>query len=150
MTRQLRIGFLIAVASLVVTIAPGSARAVEVTSLAGLQEIFGRYAPGGDCKRQPQILVELSGLTFEIPGDTVKVTNPEYAASYGPHDYAGVSKWIFPFRIANGYPILMTFNANEKKGALLVDAQDEGWAGGPPLTPRNKALVGGSPYARCK
>ena len=149
MKHQLRIGFLNAVA-LLVAIAPGFASAVEVTSLAGLEDIFGRYAPGGDCQQQPQILVELSGLTFEVPGDTVKVTNPEYAASYGAHDYDGISKWIFPFRLKDGYAILMTFNANEQQGALLIDPQDEGWAGGPPLSPRNKALVAGSPYARCE
>ena len=126
------------------------ALAVELTSLAGLEDIFGRYAPAGDCTRQPQILVELKGVTFEVAGATETVTNAEYAASYGPQDYDGISKWIFPFRIADGYPILMTFNANEQKGALLVEPQDEGWKGGPPLSPRNKALVDGSPYARCK
>ena len=149
MTRQFRIGFLSAVASVIASIAPLTASAVEVTNLAGLEDIFGRYAPGGDCKRQPQILVEFSGLTFEIPGATEKVTNPEYAVSYGAHDYDGISKWIFPFRLADGYPILMTFNANEQPGALLIEPHDEGWAGGPPLGPRNKALVAGSPYARC-
>ena len=128
----------------------GPASAVEVSNLAGLEELFGRYAPGGDCKRQPQILVELSGMTFEIPGATLKVTDAEYAASYGPSDYQGISKWFFPFRITDGYPILMTFNASEKRGVLLIDPQDEGYKGGPPLSPRNKALVAGSPYSRCK
>ena len=139
-----------ALASGLALLAAASATAVEVTSLAGLEDLFGRSAPGGDCKRQPQILVELSGLTFEIAGTTETVTNPEYAAAYGPADYDGISKWIFPFRIADGYSILMTFNANEEKGALLIEPQDEGWQGGPPLSPRNKALVDGSPYARCQ
>jgi len=44
----------------------------------------------------------------------------------------------------------MTFNAGEQKGALLIEPHDEGWVGGPPLNPRNKSLVDGSPYARCK
>jgi hypothetical protein len=147
---QLRIGFLGVVTAVITLIAPGTSNSVELTNLAGLEDIFGRYAPGGDCKRQPQVLVELGGLTFELPGATEKVTNPEYAASYAAHDYDGISKWIFPFRTADGYSILMTFNANEQQGALLIDPQDEGWAGGPPLGPRNKALVAGSPYARCK
>jgi hypothetical protein len=150
MTNPFRIGFVIAVASVVATMAPWPAGAVEVKNKAGFEDSFGRYAPGGDCKRQPQILVEFSGLTFEVPGDTVKVTNPEYAAAYGPHDYDGISKWVFPFRLAAGYPILMAFNADEKKGALHITPHDEGFAGGPPLTPRNKALVDGSPYARCQ
>jgi hypothetical protein len=126
------------------------ALAIEVTSLAGLEDIFGRYAPGGDCTRQPQILVELAGLTFEVGGATEKVANPEYAASYGPADYDGITKWIFPFRIADGFPVLMSFNANEQPGVLTIEPQDEGWQGGPPLSQRNKALVAGSPYARCK
>jgi hypothetical protein len=149
MTRPLQKYLISVLASGLATLASTSASAVEVTSLAGLEDIFGRYAPGGDCKRQPQILVERSGLTFEVAGATEKVTNPEYAAAYGPADYDGISKWIFPFRIADGYSILMTFNANEQKGALLIEPQDEGWKGGPPLSPRNKALVDGSPYARC-
>jgi len=134
----------------ILVICPALTSAVEVSNLAGLEEIFGRYAPAGDCRRQPQILVELSGLTFEVAGSAEKVTNPEYAVSYAAHDYAGISKWIFPFRLPDGYSILMTFNAGEQKGALLIEPHDEGWAGGPPLDPRKKALVDGSPYARCK
>lgn len=128
----------------------GPVRAVEVHDLKGLEDIFGRYAPAGDCKRQPLIMVDVTGITFTVNGKSEKVTNPEYAASYGPADYAGISKWIFPYRLKDGYSILMTFNANEKKGALLIDPQDEGYAGGPKLSPLNQALVSGSPYARCK
>lgn len=150
MTTQLRIGFLSAVFSTIAVIAPRVGCAVEVSSLEGLEDIFGRYAPAGDCSRQPQVLVELSGLTFEVSGTSQKVTNPEYAVSYAAADYAGISKWIFPFRLPDGYSILMTFNAGEQPGALLIEPHDEGWAGGPPLSPTNKALVDGSPYARCK
>ena len=128
----------------------GSVRAVEVHDLKGLEDIFGRYAPAGDCKRQPLIVVDVTGLTFTLNGKSEKVTNPEYAASYGPDDYQGISKWIFPYRLKDGYSFLMTFNANEKKGALLIEPHDEGYPGGPKLSPRNQALVNGSPYARCK
>ena len=127
-----------------------SAQAVEVHDLKGLEDIFGRYAPGGDCKKEPLIIVDVTGLTFVLAGKEEKVTNPEYAASYGAYDYAGISKWLFPFRRRDGYSILMTFNANEKKGALLIEPHDEGYKGGPKLSLRNQALVSGSPYARCK
>lgn len=126
-----------------------TASAVEVADLAGLESIFGRYAPGGDCSRQPQILVELSGLTFEIAGASERVTNPEYAASYGGQGYEGITQWIFPFRIPEGYAILMTFNANEQQGTLLIEPHDEGWPGGPPLRAQNEILVTNSPYALC-
>jgi hypothetical protein len=129
---------------------PGTVRAVQVHDLKGLEDIFGRYAPAGDCQRQPRIVVDESGLAFDVAGKTTKVTDPEYAASYGPHDYAGITKWIFPFRTSGGFPILMAFHDGEKPGALAITAQDEGWKGGPPLSPLNAALVKGSPYARCK
>jgi hypothetical protein len=127
-----------------------AAGAVEVHDLKGLEDIFGRYAPGGDCKKEPLIIVDVTGLTFVMGGKEEKVTNPEYAASYGAYDYNGIMKWLFPFRRRDGYSILMTFNAGEKKGALLIEPHDEGYKGGPKLSPRNQLLVSGSPYARCK
>lgn len=135
---------------LVALFAASATNAVEVSDLKGLESIFGRYAPGGDCKRQPQILVDVSGLTFEGAGKTEKVTNPEWAVSYGGDGYDGPARWIFPFRNAPDlYPILMTFN-EDKPGSLAIAGHEEGYAGGPPLTPRNATLVKGSPYAKCK
>lgn len=129
-----------------------TAMAVELQGLKGYQmeTIYGRYAPGGDCKRQPQIVADATGLTFEVGGKTEKVTNPEQAMEFNGPDYQGSDIWIFPFRLKDGYSILMTFNPNSKKGALEIAPQDEGYPGGPKLSPRNQALVSGSPYARCK
>lgn len=149
MTRHHRFQAVVALALAATLAAAGTVAAVEVHDLAGLEDIFGTYAPGGDCKKQPRVVVDVSGLGFDVAGKTTKVTNPEYAASYGPHDYTGITRWIFPFRSKDGYPILMAFNDGEKPGALGITAQDEGWKGGPPLTPLNAALVKGSPYARC-
>jgi hypothetical protein len=125
-------------------------RAVEVNDLRGFEDLFGRYAPGGNCKTEPRIIVEQNGFTFEWGGKQDKVTKPEFGAAYGPPDYAGITRWFFPYRIKDGYSILMTFNPAEKKGTLTIEPQDEGYAGGPPLSPLNAALVKGSPYARCR
>lgn len=128
--------------------------AVEINDMKDFADLHGRYAPAGDCKRQPQIVVDAGGMTFEVAAGKARVTNPEFAASYfgGASDnYEGISRVFFPFRNnQDGYPILMMFNADEKQGILTVAGHDEGWKGGPPLTPRNKALVSGSPYSRCK
>jgi hypothetical protein len=124
--------------------------AIPVNDLKGFDELYGRYAPAGDCKRQPQVVVDATGFSFEVAGKRELVTNPEFAASYGPRDYDGIAKWFFPFRKGDGYPILMSFNGGEVKGTLAIDPQDEGWPGGPPLSAFNAALVKGSPYARCK
>jgi len=118
--------------------------AVEVNDLKGFEQLFGRYAPAGDCKRQPQFVVDVSGFTFEVGGKTEKVTNPEYAASYGGRDYQGSEMWFFPFRTGDGYEILMTFNAGEKSGVVTIDGHE------PKASPRNAALIKGSPYAKCK
>jgi hypothetical protein len=126
------------------------ANAAELHDLKGMDDIFGRYAPGGDCKRQPQVVVDATGLTFEVGGKQEKVTNPEHAFEYNGPDYQGSDIWLFPFRLKDGYSILMTFNYESRKGALVITPQDEGYAGGPKLSPRNQALVSGSPYQRCK
>ena len=125
------------------------AQAVEVDGLKGFEALHGRYAPAGDCKRQPQIVVDAGGMTFEVSGVQEKVSRMEFAASYGGNYYEGISQWFFPFGGAGNYPVLMTFNANEKKGSMTIDGHDEGWKGGPPLSARNRALVQGSPYAKC-
>lgn len=130
--------------------APDGAGAVEVTGLDGLGDIFGRYAPGGDCQREPRITVERSGMTFERAGVTERVTRMEYAASYGGHFYEGISRWIFPFGSDGNWPILMHFHAGEKRGELVIEGHGEGWPGGPPLSPKNAALVQASPYRPCE
>ncbi|NDK37368.1 hypothetical protein DT603_00720 [Pseudoxanthomonas gei] len=130
-------------------------QAVEISDMKDFSDLHGRYAPAGDCKRQPRIVIDAGGMTFEVATARTRVTNPEFAASFfgGASDsYEGISRVFFPFRNkqADGYPIIMMFNADEKKGILTVAGQDEGWKGGPPLTPLNKALVAGSPYSRCR
>jgi hypothetical protein len=127
-----------------------AANAVELQDLKGLEAIYGRYAPGGDCKKQPQVLVDATGITFFAAGAQEKVTNPEQALEYNGPDYQGPDVWIFPFRIKDGYSVLMTFNYNSKIGVLTIDPHGEGYPGGPKLSARNQALVSGSPYKRCK
>jgi len=126
------------------------AHAVELDGLKGLEGIFGRYAPGGDCKRQPQVVADVTGLTFEVGSKPEKVTNPEQMLNYLGPDYQGPDLWLFPFRLNDGYAILMTFNENAQPGTMTIVPYDEGYPGGPKLSPRNQALVSGSPYKRCK
>jgi len=129
---------------------PGLAGAIETEGLKGFEALHGRYAPAGDCSRQPQVLVDAAGFTFEVDGAKEQATRIEYAASYGGNYYEGITQWFFPFKNANGWPVIMAFNAGEKPGALTIEPNDEGWKGGPPLSARYQALVKGSPYARCK
>jgi hypothetical protein len=150
MNHNSRSGVVVALGCAVAAVLSSGAGAVEVNDLKGFEQLFGRYAPAGDCKRQPQFVVDVSGFTFEVGGKTEKVTNPEFAASYGGRDYQGTELWFFPFRINDGYEILMTFNAGEKSGVVTIDPHDQGYPGGPKASPRNAALLKGSPYAKCR
>jgi len=129
---------------------PGVTGAIEIEGLKDFEALHGRYAPAGVCSKKPQILVDAAGFTFEVGGDREQATRIEHAVSYGGNHYEGITLWFFPFRNANGWPVIMAFNANEKPGTLTIEPNDEGWKGGPPLSARNQALANGSPYARCK
>ena len=137
-------------ALLLVIPAPPVAQAIGISHMRDFEPLFGRYAPAGDCRQQPQVTVDADGMSFEVGGTTEQVTRLEYAASYGGNFYEGISQWFMPFGHSGSHPILMTFNADEKEGELAITGHDEGWDGGPPLSARNKALVAGSPYRRCK
>jgi hypothetical protein len=122
---------------------PGLSGAIEIEGLKDFEALHGRYAPAGDCSKMPRILVDAAGFTFEANGETEQATRIEFAASYGGNFYQGITQWFFPFEGANGWPILMAFNADEKPGTLTIEGE-------PPLNKLQQALVKGSPYARCK
>jgi hypothetical protein len=137
------LGFLCLIAS------NSAVHAIGVNNLDGFEAIFGRYAPQGDCTRQPRIIVDKKGFTFEVGGQVETATNPEYAASYGGNFYEGISLWFFPyFDPDKDRPLLLTFNAGEQKGVLTVDTEFN-YPGGPKLDPKYQSLVGGSPYKVC-
>jgi hypothetical protein len=138
------------VAAVAIVLIPSLASSVTLPDLEGHDDIFGRYGPGGDCSKQPLVTVDASGIAIEAAGKREKTTGPELALEFFGPQYQGIAKVIFPFTNAHGYPVLMTFNADEKPGRLTVDANDEGLPGEPPLSPLNAALVKGSPYQRCK
>ncbi|CAN5653865.1 hypothetical protein BH23PSE2_BH23PSE2_06180 [soil metagenome] len=133
---------------LALTLAPSPASAIEVRNLEHLEDIFGRYAPGGDCTRQPQVLVEQSGLTFFNGAAKHKVARIDHAASFMGNYYEGIGIWLMPL-YGTERPIVMNFNAGEQRGALTIEGHDRGWNGGPPLTARHQAVVDASPYRRC-
>ena len=150
MIGKLRVTTVAVVTGMAAWLAADVAGAVEISDMKGFEALFGRYAPGGDCAREPRVVVDASGIVVELKGATEKATRLEYAASFGGPEYEGITEWFMPFKSANGWPVIMAFNAGEKPGALTVDAHDEGWQGGPPLSARNAALVKGSPYAKCR
>ena len=134
--------------ALLLALALQPAGAVSVTNLKGmhLDSLFGRYAPGGDCTREPRIVVDATGFAFSRGGKTVHTGKFEHAVSYGPYDYAGMSQWFFPFVKSDDDmgPVLMTFNAGEKPGLLTITNEATGAA-----NPLHAALFKNSPYRKC-
>ena len=128
----------------------GNASAVTLENLkdAQLDGIFGTYAPGGDCKREPRITVDDSGLGYAHAGKTTHSTSIEYAVSFGGPEYDGISRWIFPFPVNadDVGRVLMTFNGDEKPGTLAVEPN---LGPGQSLSGLQASLVKASPYARC-
>lgn len=111
--------------------------------------LSGRYAPQGDCTKQPVIAVTPAGeLSIHTDGKTERI-KPDIAYSYGGNYYEGIQVWLFPYHEPER-PILFNFNTEEQFGRLDITGHDHGWAGGPPLSQPHQALVSGSPYQRCQ
>jgi hypothetical protein len=111
--------------------------------------LSGRYAPQGDCRKQPTIEVTPAGELSIHADEKAERIKPDIAFSYGGNFYEGIQVWLFPYHEPER-PILFNFNAEEQFGRLDVTGHDHGWAGGPPLSRSHQALVNGSPYQRCQ
>ena len=123
--------------------------AVEVDNLDGFEQHFGRYAPGGDCAKQPQIVVSRGGFAFEGGPALPAVTRPEYMASFMGNFYEGISQFFLPYP-AEPRPFLLTLNAGEKEGVLALEPYDFDYKGGPRLPDKYRPYIAGSPYLKCR
>src|SRR5690606_26600027 len=123
--------------------------AIEVDNLDGFEQHFGRYAPGGDCGRQPQVVVSRESLSFEGGTALHVATRPDYATHIMGKFYKANSTFFFPYA-AEPRPFLLTLNADEKEGVLTLQAYDFDYQGGPRLPDRYRPYIAGSPYLRCR
>lgn len=123
--------------------------AIEVDNLDGFEQHFGRYAPGGDCGRQPQVVISREGFKFEGGPALPAATRPDYAASFMGNFYEGISLSFFPYP-AEPRPFLLTLNADEKEGVLTLQAYDFDYKGGPRLPDEYRPYIDGSPYLKCR
>ncbi len=130
---------------------PGTAGAVTLTSLKGMEFAgsYGSYAPRGDCSQEVRLVIDESGFTFRASGRTVKSARFEYAASFLGPTYEGISAVFFPFPVNDSDfgQVIMTVNDDEKRGVVRLDADVPR---GQRLDPFKAALVAGSPLLLCK
>ena len=129
----------------------GSAGAVTLEDMKGFETLYGRYGPGGDCAKYPQVVIDAAGFVLDRgQGRVERASRPEYSASFFGPEYAGISAAFWPYwNDAGGNPFVVFTNHDEKPGALVVEPHDFGWKGGPPMPARFQPWLDGSPYARC-
>ena len=126
----------------------GPSAAIEVDNLGAFEQHFGRYAPGGDCTKQPQITIDRAGFAFTGGPDLPKATRPDYAASFMGNFYEGSSLFFFPYP-EQPRPFLLTLNADETPGVVKLEVFDHDYPGGPRLPDKYRPYIAGSPYGRC-
>ncbi|HJU25651.1 MAG TPA: hypothetical protein VJ722_03140, partial [Rhodanobacteraceae bacterium] len=90
--------------------APAPAVTLHGLKNSQLNDIYGTYAPQGDCGGEPKIAVGDSGMTFTVGGKSTHSGTVEYALTYMWPDYQGISRYIFPFPVNDDDPgrVLMT------------------------------------------
>lgn len=146
--RHLGISALIMTAAITTAIPAG---AVPVGTLKGqqLEDIFGDYAPGGDCRAEPRLTIGESGFTFRALGRTVKPPTVEFAPSYMGPAYQGIAMVVFPFPRSSTDlgPVLLTVNADEKPGVIGIEAD---LAPGQRADPFHAAFIRAARLERCR
>jgi hypothetical protein len=125
-----------------------AAGAVTRTDLAGedMQQIYGQYAPRGDCKAGPVITIDRSGFSYDVAGKTTHSGKFEFAASFWGNSYDGISLAFFPFvRSDDDFgATTLVVNADEVPGKITVSND-----GPPPISAVQRALAKASPFMRC-
>ncbi|MEF7613838.1 hypothetical protein V4F39_07940 [Aquincola sp. MAHUQ-54] len=96
-------------------------------------DVYGNYSPGGDCAKQPRIIVNKAGVHLDT---AVGKRGPlPVMVSYtfvGGARYSGIQIWAL---VKHGgrnrwgddnTPVILTFNADEKRGALTAELENPG------------------------
>lgn len=113
------------------------------TGVAPPPELRGSYAPGGDCTKQPKVVLT-DVLTIHTAAGATRLAPLDACFSCaGGARYDGIEIWVARLG-ANGdpeYP-MFRFNADEKRGNLVVDRD-------PSASPAVKAVAAASPLKRC-
>jgi hypothetical protein len=103
-----------------------AAQALPLSNLygQGVDHIFGSYAPGGDCSKEPRVVIDRNGMLFRANGREVRPGRVEYALTFLGPSYDGITAVFFPFPVSsNDYGrVIMFVNDDEKPGVIRFDA----------------------------
>lgn len=127
------------------------AQALPLSSLEGqgVDHIFGSYAPGGDCSKEPRVVIDQNGMLFRASGREVRTQRIEYALTFMGPNYEGITTVFFPFPLSNSDygRVIMFVNDDEKPGVIRFDADLA--PGGRP-DPFHAAFTNGGLFTLCK
>jgi hypothetical protein len=94
-------------------------------------DVYGSYAPGGDCAKQPRITVDKAGVHLDTAAGKRGPLPMMVSFSFGGGaTYQGIQIWGL---VKHGgkdqwgedtVPVLLTFNANEQRGALTAERNE--------------------------
>lgn len=106
-------------------------------------ELRGSYGPGGDCTRQPRVVLTDVLTIHAGPTPTRLAPLDACFSCAGGARYEGIEVWVARLG-SNGEPEqpMFRFNADETRGALVVDRD-------PSASPAVKAVAAASPLKRC-
>ncbi|MBF7012914.1 hypothetical protein QUC32_25150 [Novosphingobium resinovorum] len=94
------------------------------------KNLYGNYAPGGDCARQPRVVVNTAGVFLETASGKAGPLPVDVCYSCaGGARYEGIQVWVM---VKYGkdkwggdtFPVTMMFNDGERRGALLLEHDD--------------------------
>lgn len=135
---------MIAASSVVVSVLAGLGG--ETSAMEVPKDLAGQYAPRGDCTREPRLIVDGQGITVRSDGKQSKLAPVDVCRTcVGGTRYEGIEVWIGPNTKGGDQPFVFRFNANEKRGTVLVEQLDK-----KALPPIVGKMVAGSPYMRCR
>lgn len=128
-----------------------SAQAVTLSAFKGqgMEGIYGSYAPGGDCSKEPRLTIGDRGITFRTNGREVTPPRVEYAASFFGQAYEGITQVFFPFMVSDNDlgRVIMFVDDDEKRGVIRFEAD---LAPGQRADPFHTAFTGSKLFTLCK
>ena len=96
-------------------------------------DVYGSYAPGGDCAKQPRIIVDKAGVHLDTAmGKRGPLPIMVSYTFVGGARYGGIQIWAL---VKHGgknrwgddnTPLILTFNAGEKRGELTAERENPG------------------------
>ncbi|WP_070156071.1 hypothetical protein [Sphingobium phenoxybenzoativorans] len=90
-------------------------------------EIYGNYAPAGDCAKQPRVTVSKGGVFLDTAaGKSGPLPVSVCYSCAGGARYEGIQRWVYVKYGKDKWggdnmPVILMFNAEEKKGSVLVE-----------------------------